>query len=189
MTPKRSTQNCARQCARPRALRGLLCAACVHCCLGACVWSRRDAHAVRPSAGAMADRDGTLEELQRLRSDRVRLGGPSADDTYGGATDRSAYVDSLDVGDAPLEEEHGEDGAVARRLASYTAPKAVLDEVPRGTVDDAEQVRHCLRSTRARAERRRRAGGLPLGLVGGSFLPRDRLRRHSRRRRSARRDA
>jgi len=88
--------------------------------------------------------DDTLDELQRLRQDRVRLGGPSADDTYGtAAPDRGAYVDSLDVGDAPMEEEEyrGAEAAVARRLASYTAPKSVLDEVPRGQVDDAEQAR------------------------------------------------
>ena len=85
--------------------------------------------------------DPTLAELERLRSARMRLGGPSADDdTYGGA-DRSAYVDSLDVGEA-VEADDGDDKhAVARRLASYTAPKSVLDEVPRGQVDDTDQVR------------------------------------------------
>lgn len=108
-----------------------------------CVGSRQRGHVTRSHA-PVAMADDTLDELQRLRQDRVRLGGPSADDTYGtAALDRGAYVDSLDVGDAPMEEEEyrGAEDAVARRLASYTAPKSVLDEVPRGQVDDAEQAR------------------------------------------------
>ena len=108
--------------------------------------------------------DPTLAELEKLRSARMRLGGPSADDdTYGGGADRSAYVDSLDVGDAPLEEDEGDATAVARRMASYTAPKSVLEEVPRGQVDDAAEVRasrHTLTTCRLPA---RVAGCRPLG--------------------------
>jgi len=54
-------------------------------------------------------------------------------------TDRSAYAASIDVGDVEADEgDEGEllGGSVARKLASYTAPRAVLDEVPRGHAED-----------------------------------------------------
>ena len=39
------------------------------------------------------------------------------------------------------EDDYAAGGEVARKMASYTAPKAVLAEVPRGEVEDAEQAR------------------------------------------------
>jgi splicing factor 3B subunit 1 len=95
----------------------------------------------------MADEEEA--QLRALREERLALGGAAAasDDVYGGGgRDRSAYVAELDVGEADGMEEDEEEGAaaggeVARRMASYTAPKALLAEVPRGEVEDAEQAR------------------------------------------------
>ena len=101
----------------------------------------------------MADQDATDAELAQLRQERVRLAGVAADDTYGGTTDRSAYLSSIDVGEAVEEEEEEEDaargGEVARKLASYTAPKSILNEVPRGEVDDRLEQARTLRDHRA----------------------------------------
>jgi splicing factor 3B subunit 1 len=86
-------------------------------------------------------------ELRALREQRLQLGGAAAasDDVYGGGAERGAYAAELDVGEAEeMEEEEearGAGGEVARRMASYTAPKALLAEVPRGEVEDAEQAR------------------------------------------------
>ena len=84
--------------------------------------------------------------MKRLREERVQLGVAAAanDDVYGGA-DRSAFATELDVGGA--EDDDMDDGLpaaggeVAARMASYTAPKALLAEVPRGEVEDVEQAR------------------------------------------------
>ena len=84
-------------------------------------------------------------ELRRLREERVQLAGrATADpDLYGGS-DRADYAQELDVGgDAQMDDDDDEPagGEVARKMASYTAPKSVLAEVPRGEVEDAEQAR------------------------------------------------
>jgi splicing factor 3B subunit 1 len=87
-------------------------------------------------------------ELRRLREERVQLAGrATADpDLYGGS-DRADYAHELDVGgpggdfDADDDMDEPAGGEVARKMASYTAPKSVLAEVPRGEVEDAEQAR------------------------------------------------
>ena len=98
----------------------------------------------------MAERDeaAARAEARQRAAERVALAGPSVDDdAYGGPTDRSAYAASIDVGggggeeEEEEEEEEGRGGAVARKLASYTAPKALLDEVPRGQAEEPEAVR------------------------------------------------
>ena len=84
-------------------------------------------------------------ELRRLREERVQLAGRAAADDLYAAADGGAdeYVRDLDVGEMPVDEDddYAAGGEVARKMASYTAPKAVLAEVPRGEVEDAEQAR------------------------------------------------
>jgi splicing factor 3B subunit 1 len=85
-------------------------------------------------------------ELRQLREERLTLAGAAAasDDVYGGAPDRAEYATELDVGDAADMEEDDDrlaGGEVARRMASYTAPKALLAEIPRGAVEETEQAR------------------------------------------------
>ena len=87
-------------------------------------------------------------ELRKLREERVALAGRAAatDELYGAAAGADEYVRELDVGETAVDEEddgYAAGGEVARRMASYTAPKAVLAEVavPRGEVEDAEQAR------------------------------------------------
>jgi hypothetical protein len=128
----------------------------------------------------MADEEEA--QLRALREERLALGGAAAasDDVYGGGgRDRSAYVAELDVGEADGMEEDDDEGAaaggeVARRLASYTAPKALLAEVPRGEVEDAEQARgvasrFCVQVLGLhRRERRKLTPGARAQAFGGS---------------------
>ncbi|KAM7271624.1 hypothetical protein ACFE04_030838 [Oxalis oulophora] len=57
-------------------------------------------------------------------------------DLYGGSDDRDGYVASIPVNDDENDETDAMDNEVARRLASYTAPKSLLKEMPRGGDDD-----------------------------------------------------
>ena len=83
-------------------------------------------------------------ELRKLREERVQLAGRAADADLYASAGADEYVRELDVGGdmaVDEEDEYAAGGEVARKMASYTAPKAVLAEVPRGEVEDAEQAR------------------------------------------------
>ena len=84
------------------------------------------------------------DELRELRNERAKLAaaGPAAasfDTEMYSEPSKEFYVDSIEVDG---EEEEGDDTAalVARRLAGFTAPKSVTDEVPRGESQDQGQV-------------------------------------------------
>lgn len=75
------------------------------------------------------------EERKKMEQQLASLNSVTYDtDLYGG-TDRDAYVSSIPVNE---EEENleGMDSEVARKLASYTAPKSLLKEMPRGGEED-----------------------------------------------------
>jgi hypothetical protein len=84
------------------------------------------------------------EELRALRAERAALAAAAAaqnDELYGGAG-REAYATELEVAEAEeLEEDVSAGAAMARKMQSFTAPKAVLADVPRGAADQAEQAR------------------------------------------------
>ncbi|KAF2320483.1 hypothetical protein GH714_027651 [Hevea brasiliensis] len=72
----------------------------------------------------------TQEERKKMEKELASLTTLTFDkDLYGG-TDRDAYVTSIPVNDED-DFEVG-DNEVARKLASYTAPKSLLKEMPRG---------------------------------------------------------
>lgn len=110
--------------------------------------------------------DATDAELRSLRAQqgRLRLAGPAhVDDVYGSGAPVE-FVSELEVDDAMEVEEQREGGEVARKLASYTAPKALLAEIPRGQVDEVETVRDMAARRGAgacltRAQRRSQAFG------------------------------
>ncbi|XP_050212265.1 uncharacterized protein LOC126662350 [Mercurialis annua] len=77
----------------------------------------------------------TQEERRKMEQELASLTSLTFDkDLYGG-TERDAYVTSIPVND---DEEYldGADNEVARKLASYTAPKSLLKEMPRGGDDE-----------------------------------------------------
>jgi splicing factor 3B subunit 1 len=77
----------------------------------------------------------TQEERRRMEQQLASLTSVTFDtDLYGG-NDRDAYVTSIPVNE---DEENLDamDNEVARKLASYTAPKSLLKEMPRGGADD-----------------------------------------------------
>ena len=83
-------------------------------------------------------------ELRKLREERVQLAGRAADADLYASVGADEYVRELDVGEMAVDEpddDYAAGGEVARKMASYTAPKAVLADVPRGEVEDAEQAR------------------------------------------------
>ncbi|KAB1212458.1 Splicing factor 3B subunit 1 [Morella rubra] len=77
----------------------------------------------------------TQEERRRMEQQLASLTSVTFDtDLYGG-NDRDAYVTSIPVNE---DEENLDamDNEVARKLASYTAPKSLLKEMPRGGAED-----------------------------------------------------
>ncbi|KAK3414130.1 hypothetical protein EUGRSUZ_I02637 [Eucalyptus grandis] len=75
------------------------------------------------------------EERKKMEQQLASLNSVTYDtDLYGG-TDRDAYVSSIPVNE---EEDNleGMDSEVARKLASYTAPKSLLKEMPRGSGEE-----------------------------------------------------
>ena len=89
------------------------------------------------------------DEVRALREERAKLAtaAPSAfDSELYNEPSRELYVDSIEVdGEEP---EEGDDMAalVARRLAGFTAPKSVTNEVPRGEPEDQGNVRTLMSS-------------------------------------------
>ncbi|KAK8636546.1 hypothetical protein V6N13_124291 [Hibiscus sabdariffa] len=78
----------------------------------------------------------TQEERRRKEEELASLTSLTFDrDLYGG-TDRDAYVTSIPVNDDDDANHDSMDSEVARKLASYTAPKSLLKEMPRGEEDD-----------------------------------------------------
>lgn len=76
------------------------------------------------------------EERRRMEQELASLTSLTYDrDLYGG-TDRDAYVSSIPVNDEDDANVDSMDSEVARKLASYTAPKSLLNEMPRGGDDD-----------------------------------------------------
>eukprot|EP00898_Chlorokybus_atmophyticus_P003890 jgi/Chlat1/4501/Chrsp29S04438 len=80
---------------------------------------------------AQADRKKKQEELAALSAGSAFFDR----DLYGGG-DKEGYVASIAVGDG--EEETETEQEVSRKLRSYTAPKSVLEDLPRGEVTDNE---------------------------------------------------
>ncbi|XP_062082352.1 uncharacterized protein LOC133788770 [Humulus lupulus] len=78
----------------------------------------------------------TQEERRKMEQQLASLNSVTFDtDLYGG-NDRDAYVSSIPVTD---DDENNDpmDNEVVRKLASYTAPKSLINDVPRGGDDDA----------------------------------------------------
>eukprot|EP00257_Ricinus_communis_P019781 XP_015578867.1 splicing factor 3B subunit 1 [Ricinus communis] len=76
----------------------------------------------------------TQEERRKMEQELASLTSLTFDkDLYGG-TDRDSYVTSIPVNDD--DDLDIGDNEVARKLASYTAPKSLLKEMPRGGDDD-----------------------------------------------------
>ncbi|CAN0880602.1 Splicing factor 3B subunit 1 [Linum grandiflorum] len=76
----------------------------------------------------------TQEERKRMEQELSSLTSLNYDkDLYGG-TDKDSYVTSIPVNDD--EDIDIADNEVARKLASYTAPKSLLKELPRGGDDN-----------------------------------------------------
>jgi splicing factor 3B subunit 1 len=77
----------------------------------------------------------TQEERRRMEQQLASLTSVTFDtDLYGG-NDRDGYVTSIPVNEDD-ENLDAMDNEVARKLASYTAPKSILKEMPRGGADE-----------------------------------------------------
>ncbi|KAJ7968251.1 splicing factor 3B subunit 1 [Quillaja saponaria] len=79
----------------------------------------------------------TQEERKKLEQQLASLTSVTFDtDLYGGS-DKDAYLSSIPANE---DEENLDsmDNEVARKLASYTAPKSLLKEMPRGAEDDGD---------------------------------------------------
>eukprot|EP00899_Mesostigma_viride_P016403 jgi/Mesvir1/24764/Mv22020-RA.1 len=88
----------------------------------------------REIAQAQAERAAKEKELASF----VEAGAFDTD-LYGGASRFEGYETSIPVAEEGEDEYGGRtEREVARKLASYTAPKNVLDDLPRGKVDDNE---------------------------------------------------
>lgn len=78
----------------------------------------------------------TQEERRKKEEELASLTALTFDrDLYGGA-DKNEYVSSIPANDDDDTNVDGMDSEVARRLASFTAPKSLLKEVPRADEDD-----------------------------------------------------
>ncbi|KAJ4847146.1 Splicing factor 3B subunit 1 [Turnera subulata] len=87
----------------------------------------------------------TQEERRRMEQELASLSSVTFDrDLYGG-TDRAGLVDSIPANDEEEPDVH--DNEVARRLASYTAPKSIFKDMPRGG-DESEEVNGTQKSSR-----------------------------------------
>ncbi|KAF8044177.1 hypothetical protein BT93_A2224 [Corymbia citriodora subsp. variegata] len=75
------------------------------------------------------------EERKKMEQQLASLNSVTYDTDLYGDTDRGAYVSSIPVNE---EEENleGMDSEVARKLASFTAPKSIMNEMPRGSEED-----------------------------------------------------
>ncbi|CAN1139501.1 Splicing factor 3B subunit 1 [Linum perenne] len=76
----------------------------------------------------------TQEERKKMEQDLASLTSLNYDKELYGGTDKDSYVTSIPVNDD--EDNDIADNEVARKLASYTAPKSLLKEMPRGGDDD-----------------------------------------------------
>ncbi|KAL6218149.1 hypothetical protein ACLB2K_011365 [Fragaria x ananassa] len=77
----------------------------------------------------------TQEERKRMEQQLASLNSLTYDAEFYGGTDKADYVSSIPVNDEddnldPVEND------VVRRLASYTAPKSLMNDMPRGGDDD-----------------------------------------------------
>ncbi|XP_062024324.1 uncharacterized protein LOC133740394 [Rosa rugosa] len=73
----------------------------------------------------------TQEERKRMEQQLASMNSVTYDEEFYGATNKSDYVSSIPVND---EDENLDpmDNDVVRRMASYTAPKSLLNDMPRG---------------------------------------------------------
>ncbi|WCJ18776.1 Splicing factor 3B subunit 1 [Euphorbia peplus] len=79
----------------------------------------------------------TQEERRKMEQQLASLNSVTFDKDLYGASDKESYVTSIPVNDD--EEIDVADNEVARKLASYTAPKSLLKEMPRGG-DEMEDI-------------------------------------------------
>ncbi|XP_052174881.1 uncharacterized protein LOC127789869 [Diospyros lotus] len=80
----------------------------------------------------------TQEERKKMEQQLASLTSVTFDtDLYGGNNPFEGYEQSIPVNDEDYENFDSMDSEVARKLASYTAPKSLLKDMPRGGDEDA----------------------------------------------------
>ncbi|KAK9943941.1 hypothetical protein M0R45_009530 [Rubus argutus] len=75
----------------------------------------------------------TQEERKRMEQQLASMNSVTYDEEFYGGTNKADYVSSIPVND---EDENVDDNELARKMASYTAPKSLMSDMPRGGDED-----------------------------------------------------